>query len=71
MSKFPVPQNMKYCGNCVYWEGDRTFNSFFGRAEVDRNSTGRCCNMRGVYNSMRTWQMSCMGFEKHPIVKKI
>ncbi|MBR2444002.1 MAG: hypothetical protein IKB27_01220 [Clostridia bacterium] len=70
MSKFPVPQNMRYCGNCVYWEGERTFNTFFGRAETERDARGRCSNMRGMFNCTCSWQQSCHGFEKHPIVKR-
>ena len=71
MGKMPVMQSAKWCANCAYWSGERTFNSFFGRAEVDYNcqAKGICANMKGYYNQPTHWQATCPAFTKHPIVK--
>ncbi len=71
MGKLPVMQGAKWCANCVYWAGAREFDSFFGRAEIDRscNSKGTCTNMKGFYRQPTLWNTTCNGFTKHPIVK--
>ena len=71
MGKLPVMQSAKWCANCAFWCGEREFNGFFGRAEVDMNKAvkGTCANMKGYYNQPMNWQSTCSAFTKHPIIK--
>ena len=66
----PVNTSYKWCANCVWWAGPRTFNAFFGRAEIfDSHAKGKCMNRKGYFNLETNWLTTCPGFEFHSVIK--
>ena len=66
----PANQYYKQCVNCVWWAGERTFDAFFGRAEIPHShAKGKCMNRKGYWNLETNWMTTCGGFEWHPIIK--
>ena len=66
----PVNTSYKWCANCVWWAGPRTFNAFFGRAEIfDSHAKGKCMNRKGYFNLETNWLNTCPGFEFHSVIK--
>ena len=69
MGKMPVMQSAKWCANCAHWRGERTFNDFLGRAEVESTGKGICVNMKGYYNQPTRCRATCPAFTRHPAIK--
>ncbi len=67
--KLPIMQSAKCCANCAHWRGDRTFNDFLGRAEVDSTGKGICANMKGYYNQPTRCRATCPAFTRHPAIR--
>lgn len=71
MPKAYIYPNLKHCATCVYWTGNRTFNTFAKYAEVnDSSATAQCTNKKqycGTYKPQA--HNGCSYYETHPAIK--
>lgn len=66
-----IPANLKHCATCIYWTGDRKFNSNTHQAEVDDSNKAALCTNKKQYSGSGKFiaHFTCPNYEEHPSVK--
>ena len=68
MGRQIIGPQFKWCGNCVYWCGERKIDGGLHQIEIDDSkSHGPCSKFLGWTNC--SYLTTCPNFTKHPAIR--